>query len=233
MEPEIHEKYILPPEMWNMVFSYLDLQSKQISRTVCSTWKHIINSPNQWSMYVPRITKNWLSSSTILLHLSTELIHGRYRKCRELRYYSDLLLEVSGLYLHYKALRDQPELVSTKCYVALHPKEIMEDLEETVMKLFTIEVKTNSCYKDRPTTPSPLYRIGKILDYDWKLQFRIKIGNNPTEEAEMRCGTCQKEKNECTKQSNIIGRPSTSLRYDKSGTSLLFIHKGTELRGKN
>ena len=62
MEPETHKTYILPPEMWNRIFSYLDLQSKQISRTVCSTWKHLINSPEQWSMYVPLITKDWINS---------------------------------------------------------------------------------------------------------------------------------------------------------------------------
>ena len=218
MELKLYKEHHLPPEMWDRIYTYLDLQSKKTVRLVCRMWNDMINSENQWSMYTPVLKRTDNRLPTIPPHLWKELTNGRYKKCSEVKYYPEQLLKLTDLQLESLRREYSPNPVTTKSYATFHPKEITENLDQMRSKLYTAEEAASSCYKIKKHK----YQYGKAFKHTWKLHLQLKIGTKPPEEQEITCGICLQEKNKCAKLSNVLVKVPAPSKHHKNRTSYIF-----------
>ena len=76
-----------PPEIWDQIFQYMDLETKKQTRLVCTYWENILQNKKQWENYHPVITNKPQVGLELNTKLVLEIRKGKFKNCKQIRYY--------------------------------------------------------------------------------------------------------------------------------------------------
>ena len=144
---------ILPTEIWHQIFRELDLRTKSQARLVCSHWRDILNNESFWTNHMPKITTGPNKRPNLCQDQIGELTNGRFKKCKEIRYY--------------------PDTSHTELYSTLDTRELTKELDQSLLKLSFIEIITK-CYCHATENSRVRYRILRetIPKYNWDIGYK-------------------------------------------------------------
>ena len=155
----------LPIEMWDKIFHLLNLEEKKNVRLANKHWKNIIDHHSHWNKFIPIIRRKRNKLPAIHSEWIKDLAKGRYKNCKEIRYYPEKFLEVKYV----------PTLFQPKYYVTLDPREITEGLDHIEERLATMErITTCTCKQNI----NQYLHYKAIPKYEWKIRFKLKEGTN-------------------------------------------------------